>query len=41
MNNITEKYLQNWVSRLSKKIQKSGYKAQQASGSDGAKVSPR
>ncbi|XP_050738009.1 rho-associated protein kinase 1-like isoform X2 [Eriocheir sinensis] len=32
---------QNWVTRLSKKIQKSGYKAQQASGSDGAKVSPR
>lgn len=32
---------QNWVSRLSKKIQKSGYKANNAGGPDGAKVSPR
>ncbi|KAK4317608.1 hypothetical protein Pmani_011315 [Petrolisthes manimaculis] len=32
---------QNWVTRLSKKIQKSGYKANNASGPDGAKVSPR
>ncbi|XP_076066939.1 rho associated coiled-coil containing protein kinase isoform X2 [Oratosquilla oratoria] len=32
---------QNWVSRLSKKIQKSGYKANNAGGPDGARVSPR
>ncbi|XP_069978954.1 rho-associated protein kinase 1-like isoform X1 [Penaeus vannamei] len=32
---------QNWVLRLSKKIQKSGYKANNAGGPDGAKVSPR
>ncbi|XP_045134142.1 rho-associated protein kinase 2-like [Portunus trituberculatus] len=32
---------QNWVTRLSKKIQKSGYKAQHTTSSDGAKISPR
>ncbi|XP_068208171.1 rho-associated protein kinase 2 isoform X1 [Palaemon carinicauda] len=32
---------QNWVLRLSKKIQKSGYKANNTGGPDGAKVSPR
>ncbi|KAG0711128.1 Rho-associated protein kinase 2 [Chionoecetes opilio] len=32
---------QNWVTRLSKKIQKSGYKAQHTTSTDGAKVSPR
>lgn len=32
---------QQWISRLSKKIQKFGYKANSALGHDGARVSPR
>ena len=32
---------QQWISRLSKKIQKFGYKANSLGGGDGARVSPR
>ena len=39
--NVMNIFFQNWVVRLSKKIQKSGYKANNTGGPDGAKVSPR